>query len=594
MAREYADDTSAKSKREYAAEPTPKEPGFKEKAGAFAYGLGTSTLGGLGDLEKFVVPEQLKGAPFGRETYLPTTEEAQKLYGAVGIPKPRPEVSEYQTAGEFAPAVAAGGSALYKLGKYGAGQLGKLFSGGKDLAEELKRTSGARTAEEISKAGERAQTAESRAAAAQSIAEREAGKPSAAYGQMPGVTTTTEAGVVKPIPQSLDEIGTTIKNEANKINDQLKATRQQNAEKYKGEAFSYAQNKEKSGAKVKDTKAFKELEKEVKALIYDPETKLAVSTLGAIKNPLQEIQRAISPRYLDEATGVVRGRDASFQSLEDLRRFLRDRSYGIPAEGFDAINQIKAGKLADSIEKVMAEFSDGKITKFISQYRKDSEPLRVFNTKIGKALTDEQLIGKGANYATVPAQSIPDKAFKSKEDYRALVDALGKDEKLAQQLGQQYFATKIEGVKDAKGIESFIRQNRTMLKETGALPNAERYAIAVRNAEMRGERAGEMAKTRTATATEQRALQSDLSRLASDVERAKDIGEINQQITNVANRLEKSGLITLEQRDKMLRDLNQIADLQKKREQVQRVIKWGLGGGTAYGAYSGLSGYLGK
>jgi hypothetical protein len=37
---------------------------------------------------------------------------------------------------------------------------------------------------------------------------------------------------------------------------------------------------------------------------------------------------------------VVTGKPVSFEGLETLRRFLRDRSYGLPAEGFDAIGQI--------------------------------------------------------------------------------------------------------------------------------------------------------------------------------------------------------------------------------------------------------------
>ena len=54
--------------RDLLSEPSsPKEPGFGEKAGAFAYGLGTSTLGSLGDIEEAVVPKQIRGgAPMGR------------------------------------------------------------------------------------------------------------------------------------------------------------------------------------------------------------------------------------------------------------------------------------------------------------------------------------------------------------------------------------------------------------------------------------------------------------------------------------------------------------------------------------------------
>jgi hypothetical protein len=97
----------------------PAEPTLGEKVGAGLYGAATGFAGGLGELEKFgadVVPEVLglrdkeetekfkkEGGVFGtgRETILPTTEEAQKVLGKVGIQKPREEVSGYQTAGEI-------------------------------------------------------------------------------------------------------------------------------------------------------------------------------------------------------------------------------------------------------------------------------------------------------------------------------------------------------------------------------------------------------------------------------------------------------------------------------------------------------------
>jgi hypothetical protein len=581
------------SGRDLLAEPKKeKEPGFTEKAGAVAYGLGTSTLGTLGDVEKFLNPT--KGEKFmGRETIFPTTEEAQKGYEKIGIPKPRESVKGYQTAGELIPAVAGGGKLLYDLGKFGVSKIGSMMGGGKDLAETLKSTTAGRVSEEAAKAGKKAETAESRAGAAERITEREAGKPGVAYGQMPGVTMATEAGVAKPIPQSMDEIGSSIKQTADKIYNDLKTTRANNAATNKTAAFGDAKNKELAGELVENTSAYKDAKKMVTDALTDPDTKLTVASVDSIKNQLKQVKRALDPRYVDEATGVVMGRPVSFEGLENLRRFLRDRSYGLPAEGFDAISQQQAGKLADAVEKVMVEFSP-KIKTFLNQYKKDSEPMRVFQTKVGKALIDEQLIGKGANYAAVPAQSIPGKVFKSKEDYAALIDALGGNKQLAQDAAQKYFVAQLEGIKDARSVEKFVRDNRTMLKETGVYDMANRYAKTIADAEKRGARATEMGKTRTATATEQRALQQDLTRLGTDVERARDVGEISQQAANVANRLEKAGILSIAQRDQLLREINQIEDLQKKRELIQKVIKWGLGGGTAYGAYSGATSYMGR
>ena len=588
MAKEYTGEVVVSSApKEYTGEvvtpkaPVKEAPGFGEKAGAFVYGLATGIPGSVGDIEAMLpggpeVGAKGKGVLKGYETVFPTTQNIQSGLTKLGVPEPRKEVSGYKTAGELAPAVVAGGKGLYELGKYGFGKLSGLFGGGKELAEALKTTTAGRVSEEAAKAGKRAETAETRAGAAEKIAEREAAKPGATYEQMPGVTKVTEAGVTNPIPQSADAIGTTIRDEATKVYDSLKATRQANAEKNKAAAFNFARQKELAGAKAEDTKAYKEVKNEIDRLLKDKETGLAVATLDPIKNPLLAIRRAIDPRYVDEATGMVRGKPVSFEGLEQLRRFLRDRSYGIPAEGFDAINQQRAGKLADSIENVMSEFSEGKINTFINQYRKDSEPLRVFQTKLGKARVDEQLLGKGVNYASVPAQNIPGKAFKSPDEYYALVDVLGGNLPLARQQAQRYFAAQMEGIKDSKAAETFIRNNRTMLKETGAMENAEKYAIALRDAEKRGARATEMGKTRAATAAEQRKLQNEFSVIESDLNRATTLAEIDTQVTRVANTLEKNGLISVGQRDQILSDAKRMVNAQQKADYIKKWMKYGI------------------
>jgi len=567
----------------------PKEPTFSEKAGAVAYGLGTSTLGALGDIESFVVPEQLKAGGFAEKTYLPSTKDIQKAYEKIGIPKPREEVRGYQTAGELAPVIGAGGKILYDVGKAGISKLRGFMGGGKELAEQLKTTTGRTVTEEAERAGKKAETAESGAAAAQRVAEIQAGKPAEAYAQLPGVKMLQEAGVTKPIPQTLDDIGNALKNRANVVYNDLKNVRERNADYLKKEAFSLALSKEKAGQKVADTEVFKQALKKIDSEVINPDTKLTDASIDAIKNQLDAVKRAMNPRQVDPATGVVIGKPVSFQGLENLRRFLRDRSNGLPAEGFDAIGQQQAGRLAKIVEDVMSDFSEGRINRFINQYRKDSEPMRVFQSKVGKALVDEQLVGKGVNYAKVPAQSIPAKAFSNPDDYKALVDAFGGNKTFAQLLGRRYFASKLESIKDAKGIENFIRDNRTMLKETDFLKSAERYAMDVRQAETRGAKATELGKAKGTVAQQQRALEQDLRLIGSDVERARDIGEISKQAEKVADTLQKAGRISIEQRDQILRNINQIQDLEKKRQFVRRTIQIGLGGAVGTGALT--SGY---
>jgi len=585
-----AGDTSSGGGRDLLATPKApvyESPGALEKAGATAYGLGTSILGTGGDIEQALYPTEAKGegALKGHSTFFPTTEEAQEIYGKFGIPKPRKEVSGYQKAGELLPAIAGGGKLAYDLTKAGVKGIGKLIGGGKDLAAELQATTAGKTAEEIEKAGKKATTAEKRAGATEKIAEREAGKSEAAYGQLPGVENKiAEADVT---------IGQRLKAKADDIYNKLKSTRAENAERLKADAFDFSKKKELAGERVENTKAYKDVLNEIDSLLNDKETGLAVSTLDAMKNPLLQIRRAIDPRYVDEASGIVMGRPISFKGMEELRRFLRDRSYGLPAEGFDAINQQKAGDLAKAVEKVMSDFSEKRIDKFINQYRQDSAPLQAFQSKLGKSLVGEQ---KGTTIATTAAQDIPKAVFKNKENFDNFVDAIGGDRKLAQAEAQKYFAGQLQG-KDASQARKFIddRNTRAMLKETGSYDMANNYVRQLEQAEKRGTTALERGKARAATAEEQRKLQSKLQKVESDINRADVYTDPARKIKYINDKAEElANLLPLEQRDQFLREVQSVVSAEEKKQKIIKWTKIGIGLGIGYGASHVASGFLGK
>ena len=568
-----------------------KEPSYGEKAEAAIYGLATSIPGTLGDIES-VLPGGSeagytgKGALKGYENVFPTTKNIQSGLTKLGFYQPKENVSSYQTAGELVPAVLAGGKAIYELGKYGAGKIGKMMSGGKDLAEELQKTTGKRLQEDISTAGTQAETAQSRALAAEKIAQQEAGKSEAAYSQLPGVTVSTEAGATKAIPQSLNEIGTNIRTKVDEKYNALKATREANATTNKAEAFNFALNKEMAGQKVSDTGVFKKAIIKIDNEITNPDTDLAIASVDSIKNQLKQIKKSMG---VDPDTGVAVGKGVSFEGLEILRRFLRDRASGLPAEGFDAISQRQAGELAKTVEVVMEDFSP-KIRKFIDQYRIDSEAMRVFQTKVGKALIDEQLFGRGANYAKVPAQSIPTKVFKTPEDYHALIDALGGDVKLAEQSAQRYFVSQLESRRTGNQLQQFLRDNRTMLKETNSARMADDYVKAAITAEQRGAKVTQMGATRTATAKEKEELKNKLLRINSDLENTKNINDINSQVLKMANTLQDAGVINIQQREKFLKEIRAIENAEDKRKYVREAIRLGIpvaiGSAGVTGAYN--------
>jgi len=320
--------------------------------------------------------------------------------------------------------------------------------------------------------------------------------------------------------QTPTQTGTSIRDAVTPIFNKLKDVRAKNAEKYKGDAFSFAATKEANGQLAKDTQAFKKGMAELDKLIAD-------TTLSDIKAPLQRIRNGLDP--VKEVDGVVVGQPVKFESLEQIRRFLRDRSYGLPAEGYDAINQIQAGKLADMVEGIQAEFSPG-IKKFLEQYRKDSEPLRVFKTKLGEAIVGKEEFDMG-RFATDPA-TLGSKFFKSETGVKDLVTLLGGDVSKAENIARGYVSDQLRTA-NSKQVLQKINDWRDWLPQFKAL-ESELKAAADRLAQ--SERiGGRRDKLSTALRTEASGLPEKAGTKARRIEE-----DVNIEIENLKKKQQKS------------------------------------------------------
>ena len=581
----------------------PVKPSFGEKAEGFVYGLATGIPGMLGDIETMLpggseVGVKGQGALKGKETVFPTTENIREGLTKMGLPPPpNPAVKGYITAGEVAPAVVAGGKGLYEAGKGlygGAKMLGERLALGKTskaLAEDLRLASKKQAGQIAKTSGEEMTAAEQRAAIAGKAEEKAGRGGEIALKPLPGVTTEMEAGRFKPIAQTAQDIGTKIKDSANKVMDRLKATRDTNAKINKQAAFGEAFEKEALGQSIKDTKAYSNALQEIDSMIKNPTTGLSNAPVGEIENQLRKVRGILDRTIVDVDGTVISRAPASFEGLEDARRFLRDRSYGMPAEGYDAISQQMAGRLADRIEAIQKEFSP-KIEKFLTQYKKDSEPLRVFQSKVGKALTDVQLPGGGTNFASVSSQDIPGRVFKSKENYSALVDAFGGDRKLAEAEAKRYFASQLESKGTAKEAENFIRQNRAMLKETNSLPMAEKYAIDLRTYESRTGAAGQVKKSEETIAKEKKQLVQDYQTFESDLSvAANDPTKIVTASNNLAKRMLDHGQIDQMQYRELQRQIEKVRLTVRDANQMKDQIKLFVYRALGYGAVATVGGY---
>ena len=259
-------------------------------------------------------------------------------------------------------------------------------------------------------------------------------------------------------PSTPTETGTKIRDAVTPIFERLKKVRAENAEKNKGDAFAFAAQKENQNIMPKDTQAFRSGMAELQQMID-------TATLADINAPLKKIKNALSPP-MREVDGVVTpSKPVTFEGLEQIRRFLRDRSYGLPAEGYDAIGQQQAGRLADIVENIQKEFSPG-ITKFLDQYRKDSEPLRAFKTKLGEAIVGKEEFDMG-RFATDPAV-LGSKFFKTEGGIKQLVELLGGDKTQAEQIARGFVADNLRGA-SSKDIARKVNEWRDWLPQFPAL-----------------------------------------------------------------------------------------------------------------------------
>ena len=371
----------------------------------------------------------------------------------------------------------------------------------------------------------------------------------------------------------------------------LKARRAANAETLKQDAFGKALQREEAGETVESTKAYKDALEEIDAMIRNPVTGLTNAPVDEVSGQLKKVRGFLDRTVVNETGEVISRPAASFEGLETARRFLNDRALGLPAEGYDAIGQQMSRQLAKRIEAVMTEFSPD-IAKFLSQYKKDSEPLRVFQTKVGNVLTGEQLPTPGTNFFNYSAKDLPGAVFKSKENYDALIGTLGNNRQLAESQAKRFFAAQLESKGSAKEVENFIRQNRAMLRETNALSDAERYAINLRTSEKRGEVAKQIGETEQKTVKEQTQLLNDIRKFESDLVVAKDPQTVVSIGDSFSKKLLDSQLIDQKAYRALQMEIDNISKTINDAGIAKQALKNAAYKAAKYGAGGSLAAYL--
>ena len=344
--------------------------------------------------------------------------------------------------------------------------------------------------------------------------------------------------------QTPTTIGKSLRKDFFDALDGLKKIRETNVNIYKGEAFSEAAAKEAQGARYQDTPEFREVVQTISSMIRSPDTGLlrAAPEQKAQLTKILDLLRRGEGRK-DPDTGEISYTKLSFEGLEGLRRMLRDRAFGLPAEGYDAINQQQARDLAQQVEKTMEAFSP-KLRTYLDKYKADSAPINKFKTKLGKAMTGQEEFDL-ATFVVDPAL-LPQQAFRSETSVQQVIETIGPE--AAERAARSFVADKLRGG-STRDVAQTIDATRDWLgsfprlaEELNAL--AERAGIAERVTAKR-------TKLADLLRTEMRRMPSRARREAAVVEgraeqRAERIGRAGaQDAAQTMKEAERKALDTL-------------------------------------------------
>lgn len=294
-------------------------------------------------------------------------------------------------------------------------------------------------------------------------------------------------------PKRISDIGTDIREGFTSVLDKLRATRSANAETYSDEAFGEALQKEAAGARIQQTAAAQKGVQDINAMLVNPVSELDNVPEGTIRKQLENIRdtlqgfrRAQQENAFGQVVGVDVALKPSFQMLENIRRNLRDRASGLPAEGFDAIGQQQARKLAEMVEATQREFAP-KFASFLEKYKADSQPINRFINSLAKRITGREE-ADFAQFKFDPA-SLADNVFASRQGVTQLIETAPEQ---AENIARSYVANTLQNA-DAPAVQRFLSDRKTQdwldlfpRLQQELMAGAQRLGIVERRSSARG------------------------------------------------------------------------------------------------------------
>ena len=286
---------------------------------------------------------------------------------------------------------------------------------------------------------------------------------SARLRQSAGVRTAEAGQQIAKVGQAKTptELGTSLRDSFESEFQRLRGIREANVQKYKTQAFDDALTKEKSGKRYQETQAYRNSIEQINQELRNPETGLANVPSGEVRDSLTKvkdlIQKGIRTTTTDPQTGeqIIKYQPLGFEALEKTRRLLRDRASGLPAEGYDAIGQQQAGRLAGYVEDIQREFSPA-FGKYLEQYKIDSKPLNDFRGRVGKAMVGKEDFDF-SQFKTDPA-SLGSAAFKTASSVRQLIGVAGEGQ--SEEFARTFLADRLRNAQSANDVRKVIDDSR--------------------------------------------------------------------------------------------------------------------------------------
>ena len=543
---------------------------------AFSRGLAESVLGFPGDVEAMFIP----GEPKYGETMFPTSKEVSKSLTQFGVPESTSRTKKSETAGEMFIPMAAGGRALYGLGKYGLASAKDLIAGGGAKVEEL--SSALRS--KLPGYGKEAE---------QAITKRAAGE--------------TQAEYEKRARQQ-----TSLKEAEQKFTTEAQKKSEESARSFAdlGKPKKVAEFGDEMQRRITGTEFTGSARRQQRAA-EDFKNYFKQAEGFETSNPRKVMLSRLEKMSTDPSVGSA-GRAYAAQALKDLEQSqnamgaeLEFRKYFEQAsapqkEGFTAVQQDANRKVSDIIGEALNTHAPLR-EKARGNYKEFSTPLDAYETLFGKkgVATESGVPGRVKMMPT----DYPSTYFKNRDTLNALREQLAGDEAAVRKFANQHAINELEG-KTATQAANWLKENSGWVNEVEGLnTRVNRYVQKLAENEQQAKKLSESAQKLGAKAKE-----IGSKRETTEIEIAKTAGQQKERINkfkddlnlypekskavaeNMLKYLSDNKILPMDKLQNLKKEIDLISDAQeaakKSAEVRQKFVKYGiLSTGTGYGTY---------